>query len=123
MGRRAIGELIEARFGVRLQERLIGKYLKRWGFTPQRPLKRALEQRPEAIKEWLTESDPALVARVKAEGGVICWGDETAVKEDGHWIGGYAPRGKTPGRAAAILRASWISWPLSLRGHPARSSW
>lgn len=94
--RRAIGELIEARLGVRLQERLIGKYLKRWGFTPQRPLRRALEQRPEAIKEWLTQSYPALMARAKAEGGVIYWGDETAVKEDGHWMRGYAPRGKTP---------------------------
>lgn len=94
--RRAVQGLIEERFRVRLQERLIGKYLKRWGFTPQRPLRRALEQRPEAIQEWLTQSYPALVARAKAEEGVIYWGDETAVKEDGHWIRGYAPKDKTP---------------------------
>ncbi len=70
---------------MRFQERLIGKYLKRWRFPPQRPLQRAREQRPEAIEEWLTESDPALVARVKAAGGVIYWGDETAVPESRHF--------------------------------------
>ena len=42
--RPAIRALIRDRFGVDLQERLVGKYLKRWGFTPQRPVKRALEQ-------------------------------------------------------------------------------
>jgi transposase len=36
-----------------MQDRLIGKYLKRWGFTPQRPIKRALEQDPVKIKTWL----------------------------------------------------------------------
>ena len=50
----AIGELIRARYGVRLPVRTIGHYLKRWGFTPQKPLKRAYEQRPEAIARWLT---------------------------------------------------------------------
>lgn len=79
-----------------LQDRLIGKYLKRWGFSPQRPIKRALEQRPEEIRRWLKDSYPALLARAQAEGALIYWGDETAVKEDANWIRGYAPRGKTP---------------------------
>ena len=75
---------------------MIGKYLKRWGFSPQRPIKRALEQRPEEIRRWLKDSYPALLARAQAEGALIYWGDETAVKEDANWIRGYAPRGKTP---------------------------
>ena len=79
-----------------MQDRLIGKYLKRWGFTPQRPVKRALEQRPEQIAQWLKESYPAVLVRAKAEGAVIFWGDETAVKEDANWVRGFAPRGKTP---------------------------
>jgi transposase len=45
--RRAIKELVLGKFGIDLSDRLIGKYLKRWGFTPQRPIKRALEQRPQ----------------------------------------------------------------------------
>ncbi|WP_374041111.1 helix-turn-helix domain-containing protein [Acidithiobacillus ferrooxidans] len=46
--RPAIRALIRDHFGVDLQERLIGKYLKRWGFTPQRPVKSA--SAPNAAK-------------------------------------------------------------------------
>jgi len=62
----------------------VGKYLARWGYTAQRPVKRALEQRPELIQTWLRETDPAIAARAKAEGAAIYWADETAVKEDAH---------------------------------------
>jgi len=31
--RSAIRALVRSRFGIELQDRLIGKYLKRWGFT------------------------------------------------------------------------------------------
>lgn len=31
-----------------------------------------------------------------AEGADLFWGDETAVKEDAHWVRGYAPAGQTP---------------------------
>ena len=34
--RQAVSELIEAVYGVRLTVRNTGKYLKRWGFTPQK---------------------------------------------------------------------------------------
>lgn len=94
--RPAIKALVAERFGIEMQDRLIGKYLKRWGFTPQRPVKRALEQRPEEIEKWLKDTYPGVAARAKAEGATIYWGDETAVKEDANWVRGYAPRGKTP---------------------------
>jgi len=94
--RRAIKALIVEQFGVELSDRLVGKYLKRWGFTPQRPIKRAPEQRPELIEQWLKDTYPAIEAKAKAEGAVIFFGDETAVKEDSVWIRGYAPKGKTP---------------------------
>ncbi len=94
--RPAIRALIRERFGIEMQDRLIGKYLKRWGFTPQRPIRRALEQRPEDIEKWRKDTYPGVLARAKAEAAVIYWGDETAVKEDAHWVRGYAPRGQTP---------------------------
>jgi transposase len=59
-------------------------------------MKRALEQRPEWIEAWLKETYPALAAKAKAEGAVIYFGDETAVKEDAVWVRGFAPKGKTP---------------------------
>ena len=54
--------------------------LKRWGFTPQRPLKKGYEQRPEEVRAWLDEEYPKVKARAKAEEAEIWWGDETAIK-------------------------------------------
>lgn len=51
--RAAVGQLIEQEFGIKLQVRSIGKYLTRWGFTPQMPIKRAHEQSPAAVQAWL----------------------------------------------------------------------
>ncbi len=48
--RAAVGQLIEQKYGLKLQVRCIGKYLARWGFTPQRLIKRAYEQSPEAVQ-------------------------------------------------------------------------
>ena len=54
--RAAVGELIERECGIALKVRAVGNYLKRWGFTPQKPIKRAYEQRPEAVKAWIDEA-------------------------------------------------------------------
>ena len=45
-------------------------------FTPQKPIKRAYEQRPEAVQQWLQQEYPAIEKRAHAEGGEIHWGDE-----------------------------------------------
>lgn len=77
--RAAVGELIEREFGIRLSVRAVGNYLKRWNFTPQKPITRANERRPEAIKKWLDEEYPEIAKRAKAEDAEIDWGDETAL--------------------------------------------
>jgi transposase len=69
--RAAIGALIQAKFGIQMPVRTIGHYLKRWGFTPQKPLKRAYEQRLEAIAAWLAETYPMIAARAAEEGAEI----------------------------------------------------
>ena len=48
--------------------RTVGEYLKRWGFTPQKPLKRAYEQNPEAVKKWLDEEYPKIASKAKKKG-------------------------------------------------------
>src|SRR3712207_2079510 len=48
--RAAVQELVLRRFGVRLAVRSMGTYLARWGFTAQRPLRRAYEQDPAAVR-------------------------------------------------------------------------
>jgi transposase len=70
--------------------------LKRWGFTPQKPIKRAYEQRPEAVKAWLDEQYPKIEAQAKAQGGEIHWGDETALVNTDVRGRGFAPKGQTP---------------------------
>jgi transposase len=94
--RGALMQFIERGFGVRLSIRATGEYLRRWGFTPQKPIKRAYEQRPEAVKQWLEQQYPAIEQRAKAEGGEIHWGDETALVNTDVRGRSYAPRGKTP---------------------------
>jgi hypothetical protein len=74
----------------------MGTYLARWGFTAQKPLRRAYEQDPAAVRRWLRRDYPAIAARAKAEGGVVFWGDETGLRSDDVRGRSYAPRGRTP---------------------------
>lgn len=104
--RRAVQEAIKAKFAIDMPIRTVGEYLRRWGFTPQRPAKRALEQRCEQVRQWLEVDYPAIVGRAKAEGGVVHWGDETAVRQDTAWVRGYAPAGHTPVLEHAARRPS-----------------
>jgi transposase len=94
--RAAVRELIRRRFGVRLAVRTMGTCLARWGFTAQKPLRRAYEQDPAAVRRWLRRDYPAIAARAKAQGGTVFWGDETGLRSDDVRGRGYAPRGRTP---------------------------
>jgi transposase len=94
--REAVGDLIERRFGIRLSVWTVGRYLKRWGFTPQKPVKRAFERNPEAVRRWLHEDYPAIRAKARAEGAQIWWGDEMGMRSDHATGTSYAPRGRTP---------------------------
>jgi transposase len=92
----AVADLIKQRFGIRLPVRTMGLYLARWGFTPQKPMKKACEQSPAAVKKWLDEDYPVIAARAKAEGAEIHWGDESGLRSDDVRGRGFAPKGQTP---------------------------
>lgn len=94
--RAAVGELIEQELGIRLSVRGVGGYLKRWGFTPQKPLRKAYEQSPEAVHKWIEQDYPAIAARARREGAEIHWGDESGLRSDDVRGRGYAPAGHTP---------------------------
>ena len=94
--REAVAELIEMRFAIRLSLSTVGRYLRRWGFTPQKPVRRAYERRPEAVRRWLEEEYCEIQKQAKAEKALIYWGDETGLRSD-HAVGRtYGPRGQTP---------------------------
>lgn len=92
----AVRAIIQSQWLVDLPVRTVRLYLKRWGFTPQRPLKRVQEQNAKAVETWLKDHYPAIVARARAEGAEIHWGDETAVSSVEHYPRGYAPKGQAP---------------------------
>lgn len=94
--RGAVKELIRSRYRIDMPIRTVGEYLKRWGFTPQKPTKKAYEQKPAAVEAWLKESYPEIARRAKEEDAEIHWGDETGVRSDCQVGRSYSPAGKTP---------------------------
>ncbi|AEJ01121.1 isxo7 transposase [Nitrosomonas sp. Is79A3] len=94
--RAAVMQLIERKYGIKLTVRGVGNYLKRWGFTPQKPIRRAYERSSEAVQAWLDKIYPEIEHRAKLEGAEIHWGDETAVVNTDVRGRCYAPTGKIP---------------------------
>ena len=94
--RKAVKELIEREFGLSLGITTVGDYLRSWGFTPQKPKKRAYEQNPKKVQKWLDEEYPSIKQKAKEENAEIHWADETGVKNNCNHGRSYAPKGKTP---------------------------
>lgn len=94
--RDAVKLLIKQRFSLEMPIRTVGEYLKRWGFTPQKPVKRAYEQSSEAVKKWLKTDYPLIASRAKEEKAEIHWGDETGIQTGANRVRGFAPKGEKP---------------------------
>ena len=109
--RDAVAELIARRYGVWLARTTVGGYLRGWGFSPQRPQHRALEQNPAAVRRWLAEEYPAIRAQARQEGGVVLWLDEMGVRSDAAAGRSWAPIGQTPviKRTGKRFRVNMIS--------------
>jgi transposase len=109
--REAVAELIAQRYGVWLARTTVGGYLRGWGFSPQKPQRRALEQNPAAVARWLAEEFPAIRARAKREGGLVLWLDEMGVRSDAAAGRLWAPVGQTPviKRTGKRFRVNMIS--------------
>jgi transposase len=78
----AVAALVERRLGVRVSLMTIRRWLKRWGFTPQKPVRRAWEQNPKAVERWLKVRYPRIRREALAEGAEIHWGDERRLRSD-----------------------------------------
>ena len=89
--RGAVKQLIRHLWAIDMPIRTVGEYLKRWGFIPQRPLRRAYKQNPNAVKKWLEEEYPTISKRAKVEKAEINWGDETGLCNNSYHGRSYAP--------------------------------
>ncbi len=94
--RAAVAALIRREYGLEVSLVTIGRYLKAWGMSPQKPVRRAYERNDAAIARWLTQDYPTIARKANREQAVIYWGDEMGLRSD-HVTGrSYAPMGQTP---------------------------
>ena len=94
--RALVCELIERRFGITVTEKTAGRYLRSWGFSPQKPARRAFEQDAEAVREWIEQRYPQIEARAYREKARILWADEMGLRSDHNAGRSWSPLGQTP---------------------------
>lgn len=104
--REAVSQLIRDKFGIELSVWTVGRYLRRWGLSPQKPLRKAFEQDPVAVRQWLKTEYPQIRKQAKKEGAEIDWGDEMGLRSDHQTGRSYARKGKTPVIGGTGLRFS-----------------
>jgi transposase len=99
--RAAVASLIVREYGITGSLVTVGRYLRAWGVSPQKPVRRAYERNDAAITRWLKQEYPAIARQARREKATIYWGDEMGLRSD-HVTGtSYAPVGRTP-----VIRAT-----------------
>ena len=91
-----IRDLIKRMYKIEMALSSLGYYLARWGFSVQRPIKRAYKQDEEQVKNWVESEFSGISERAKAEDAEIFFGDETGLQNQSTCLRGYAPIGQTP---------------------------
>ena len=104
--RKAVKELIKRELDIEIALTTTGYYLRSWGYSPQKPKKKAYEQNPKAVQRWLDQEYPAIKEKAKQENAEIHWGDETGVRNNSQHGRSYAPKGKTPTKKSMSKRFS-----------------
>jgi transposase len=94
--REAVGTLIELEFGKKLPVRTVGDYLKRWNFTPQKPARRAYEQKPQQAEHFIRYRYPAIDRSAREHEATVFWEDEVGFRSYANGGKSYSPRGQTP---------------------------
>jgi transposase len=112
--RQAVQELIEKQTSQSIPIRTVGEYLSRWGYTPQKPVRKAYKQDPEEVEKWLEKTYPQIEKRAAEEDAEIHWGDETGVRSTCQHSRGYArpqetPELKVPGSRFSVNMISTIT--------------
>lgn len=94
--RDAVQSIVIQKFDIMLPLRTISDYLKRWHFTPQKPIKHADRQARKAYRRWIKSDYPDIVAKSKKENFEIHWGDEICVRSDAYEVEAFATEGRIP---------------------------
>ena len=93
--RKAIQILIYQMWKIKVCLVTVGRYMKKLGFTIQKPIRRAYEQNPKNVKKWLNKTYPEIVKKAMNKGAEIHWLDETKLSSYSNYLRGFSPKGKT----------------------------
>ncbi len=94
--RKSVREMIEKKFKIRYSVRGMGNVLQRWGFTPQKPLKVAIQQSAIKVQQWIANEYPEIKSRALKESAEILWGDEMGLRSNDQRGRTYGLKGQTP---------------------------
>ncbi|CAB3774918.1 winged helix-turn-helix domain-containing protein [Paraburkholderia humisilvae] len=105
--RESVARLIERKYGIKVSAWTVGRYLKAWGMSVRKPVRRACERNDASIARWLNEDDAQIAKEAKREMATIYWGDEMGLRSD-HINGtSFALKGQTPVVRATGQRFGW----------------
>jgi transposase len=91
-----IALVIEEELGVRYHKDHVGRLLKELGWTPQIPIRRAVQRDESAVQRWRAEVWPDLLKRARRERRVLVFEDESGFYLLPGLVRTYAPEGCTP---------------------------
>ena len=94
--REAVQQLIKDKFDIEVSISSVSRLLKKWGFTPQKPIYRAYERNPQIIDHWMKTEYPIIHNSAKEEGAEIHWGDEMGIRSEDQVGRSFGKRGHTP---------------------------
>jgi len=94
--REAVQDLLSRKFDLQVSVWTVGRYLRAWGLTPQKPVRRAYEQNPAAVRKWLEEEYPSIRELARQLKAQIHWLDEMGLRSDHQAGRSYGRRGQTP---------------------------
>lgn len=106
-----IAQVIEEEFGVRYHKDHVGRLLQELRWTPQMPIRRAIQRDEEAIRRWRAEVWPELRRRVRRERRVLVFEGESGFYLLPGLVRTYAPRAQTP-----VIREKQTRDHLSVMG-------
>lgn len=94
--RARIARVIEEEFGVRYHKGHVGRLLQELHWTPQVPIRRAIQRDEDAIRRWRVEVWPDLQQRARRERRVLVFEDESGFYLLPGVVRTYAPEAQTP---------------------------
>jgi transposase len=106
-----IAKVIEEEYGVPYHKDHVGRLLRELCWTPQLPIKRAVQRDEEAIRRWRAEVWPDLWRRARRERRVLVFEDESGFYLLPGLVRTYAPEAQTP-----VIREKQTRDHLSVMG-------